>query len=294
MKKKLALSLLIGIGLALGTLQADTLKSGHSKEVESVQIKVNDRVNNTINEKKEELLKEALQSLNNTNLALKYLDENKIKEAADTLANVIGKLDIIIARDPSLKLLPVAVTQKEFDVITTKETVKSILFDANKALKDGEVQKARYLLKNLASEIVITTTSIPLQTYPASIKKIVPMLDEGKIEEAKVLLNATLNSLVVTEQVIPLQILRATLLLEEADVLASNEVRDEGENEKLSFFLEEASYQLEMAELFGYGSQKEYKSIYDHLETIKEKVSDGKSAKGWFDKIKEKIIYLTN
>lgn len=291
MKKKLGLSLLIGFSLALGALQADTLKSGHSKEVESVQIKVNDRVNNTINEKKEELLKEALQSLNNTNLALKYLEENKIKEATDTLANVIGKLDIIIARDPSLKLLPVAVTQKEFDVITTKETVKSILFDANKALKDGEVQKARYLLKNLASEIVITTTSIPLQTYPASIKKIVPMLDEGKIGEVKVLLNATLNSLVVTEQIIPLQILRATLLLEEADILASNEVRDE--NEKLSFFLEEASYQLEMAELFGYGSQKEYKSIYDHLETIKEKVSDGKSAKGWFDKVKEKIIYLT-
>lgn len=292
MKKKLGLSLLIGVGLTLGTLQADALVTKQSKEIESVQLKVDDKVENTIKEKKQELLKEALQSLYKTNLALTYLNENKVKEATDTLANVIGKLDLIIARDSSLKLLPVAVTQKEFDVITTKETVKSILFDANKALKDGEVQKARHLLKNLASEIVITTTSIPLLTYPANIKKIAPLLDQGKIEEAKVLLETTLDSLVVTEQIIPLQILKATLLLEEADYLTSNEKRDEKENEKLSYLLEEASYQLEMAELFGYGSQKDYKSIYDHLEAIKEKTFEGKSGKGWYDKLKEKITHL--
>ncbi len=292
MNRKLGLSLLLGMSLALGSLQADVIKLERSKELKSVQAKVDSNTYDTVQAKKKALLQEALESLKNTNLALKSLDENKTKAAIDILAKVTGKLDMIVARDPSLELLPVAITQKEFDVIVSKELVKSILFDANKALKNGEVQKARHLLKNLASEIVITTTSIPLATYPASIKVIAPMLDEGKIEEAKTLLKATLSSLVVSEEIIPLPILRATLLLKEAEKLTSNEKRDEKENKKLSSLLEEASYQLEMAELLGYGTQRAYQSIYDQIDIIKEKSSGSKSGKGWFEKIKEKITNL--
>ena len=291
MNKKL--SILLGATLLVAGLNLNAQDQAQSKEVKAVQKKVEKSTNKSVDDKRQKMMKEAIETINQTVLALKALDDGKKKEAIDILAKVSGKIDLIVARDPALTLLPVSISQKQIDVLVTKDMIKSLLYDATKALKDGRVQEARHMLKNLASEIVITTTSIPLATYPNDIKAIAPLIDEGKIDEAKVALQAVLNSLVVSEQIIPLPILRATFLLKNAEDLTQKAKRDKKENEDLSKLLAEATYQLEMAELLGYGSEDDFAAIYKQIDIIKAKTANNKSGKGWFDKVKEKISNLT-
>jgi len=171
--------------------------------------------------------------------------------------------------------------------------VKAMIHDAEEYLEDGEIQKARPLVGNLASEIVIQSTSIPLATYPAAIKAIVPLIDEGRHDEARTELQAALNTLVVTtDEVIPLPVFRAKQLLSNAEALAENKERTVKDNETLVDLLAAARTQLNMAELLGYGSKKSFTAMYEQLDMIEDKTTGGKGGKGWFDRIKQQVSEL--
>lgn len=163
---------------------------------------------------------------------------------------------------------------------------------AENHLEEYEVQAARKLLENLVSEIVISTTSIPLATYPQAIKATVPLIDKGKINEAKQDLQLALNTLVVTDRVIPLPVLRAETLLKDAEELSEKKERTEGDNENLESIFTEIQTQLEMAELLGYGKKSDFKTINEELEKIKRKLDGNKSGTGWYDKVKKQISDL--
>jgi hypothetical protein len=179
------------------------------------------------------------------------------------------------------------------DLLASPDTVKAIIHDAENYLEDGEIQKARPLVANLASEIVISSTSIPLATYPAAIKAIAPLIDEGRLDEARAGLQAALNTLVVTtDEVIPLPVVRAQQLLMKAESLAENQERTVKENENLTDMLAAARVQLNMAELLGYGSKKSFMPLYEQLDMIEDKIAGGKGGKGWFDKIKQQVLEL--
>jgi hypothetical protein len=110
------------------------------------------------------------------------------KDTGETLAaleRATGKLELILARDPELSLAPIEVKVVTYDLLANPDTVKAIIHDAENYLEDGEIQKARPLVANLASEIVIRSTNIPLATYPAAIKAITPLIDEGRFDEAR-------------------------------------------------------------------------------------------------------------
>ena len=66
------------------------------------------------------------------------------------------------------------------------------------------MQKARPIVANLASEIVIETDNLPMATYPAAIKSAARLIDSGKIDDAKAELARALNTLVVTSVAFPL------------------------------------------------------------------------------------------
>ncbi len=103
------------------------------------------------------------------------------------------------------------------DLFANTETIEAMTDEALDALKHGEVQQARHVLALLASEIVITVTNIPLASYPAAVKAVVPLIDQGKIEEAKAALQSALSTLVEERSVLPLPVLRAKLLLKRAE-----------------------------------------------------------------------------
>ena len=179
-------------------------KPTQSKQLQSVQNKVNDTAELSLISKKKDIVKEAVDTINNTHLVLEALDNNDTKKALDLLANITGKLDLIMVQDPSLKLLPISISSYEHDVIVSKDVVYDITKKAISALRDGMLQDARAMIKDLASEVVITTTSIPLVSYPSDIKAIVPLITNNKINEAKLAIHALLNSLVIQKDVLPL------------------------------------------------------------------------------------------
>jgi len=258
----------------------------------SVQPQVDAKATEQAAEKRKKITADAIAAVAETSNALKLLDEKKADEALAALERVTGKLELILARDPKLALAPVDVEVITFDLIAKLDTIKAVIKEAKDYLEDGEVQKARPLVANLASEIQIRTTSIPLATYPGAIKAVAPLIDAGKVDEANVALQAALNTLVVTTDVIPLPVLRAETLLRNAEALAENKERTDKDNKTLANQLAEARNQLKMAELLGYGNKKAFKPMYEQIDQIEEKTADGKSGKGWFDKIKQQLSDL--
>ena len=238
-------------------------------------------------------IKEAAKALEMTGIALKQLDEKKKDEALKTLATVTGQLEIIVAQHPDLSFAPIDSQVVVLDYQGDKDTVKSIRKEAANLLRDGRLQEARLLIKDIASEIVINTRELPLATYPDVIKSVVPMIDKGDISQAKVTLEQALSTVVVTQDVIPLPVLRASTALAEAKILAKEDKRDEKANQALKALLDEAQHQLEWAQTLGYGDKKAYQPLYDAIKAIAEKTSDGSREQGLFDKLKAKVKALT-
>ena len=289
----------IGLGLAMSapSLSADSAlpakPQAQSEASQSIQPKVDKQTADAAAEKRKKLLADATAALAETHKALKALENRNNEAALKALAEVTGKLDLILARDPKLAQTPVATEVVTYDLLSNLDTIKSVIQEAKAHFNDGEIRKARPLVASLASEIQYRTHHIPLATYPAAIKALVPLIDAGKIDEAKARLQAALNTLVVTtDDVIPLPKLRAEHLLKQAQELAEKKDRSKEENDKLTKHIQAAREQLQMAELLGYGKKTDFKPIYEQIGEIENKSAGGKSGTGWFDKLKQHLADL--
>ncbi|MBC8207512.1 MAG: YfdX family protein [Kiritimatiellales bacterium] len=260
-----------------------------SAQTQSVQTEVEAKAEDQVAEKRKEILTEAMGAVAETRTALKALEDKKAEEALASLEDVMGKLDLIIARDPELALAPVSVSVMTHDLYASPDTVKQQVKTAKEFLDEGAVQAARALLSVMASEIRIRTTQIPLASYPDAIKAIAPLIDEGKTEEAKTQLQIALNTLVVTEEVIPLPVLRAQSLLLAAEKLAGIDQRTADQNSSLADMLTETRNQIKLAQELGYGEKKMFEPIYDQISQIEKKTQTGKSGTGFFNEIKKKL-----
>jgi hypothetical protein len=239
--------------------------------------------------RRESILNEATDALERTEQALKALEEKRIDDALADLAIATGKLDLIVARDPSLALAPtdVAVTYRE--IFASNADIKAVINAADKALGEGRVQDARHMLSKLGSEVVTTVTQLPLATYPDAIKDIVPLIDDGEIELAKQELETALGTVVLTDYVTPLPYLRAEQMLTQAEKLAETSERSDEQNEELASILSAVREELNLGELLGYGTEGNYASLYEELDKIEGKTSDGKHGKGFFDQMTNRM-----
>jgi hypothetical protein len=246
-------------------------------------------------EKRKEITSEALAAIEATEHALQALNKGKKKEAISALEGATGKLELILAREPDLALAPVDVSLETYDLFGADiEKVKDARKGAQRLLDEGRVQAARQLLSNLASETVIRVSNIPLATYPDAIKRAVKLVDEGKGDDAKSVLEVALNTLVVTEKIIPLPVVDAKVFLKEAEKLAEKSDRTRDENERLNRALGEARSQLEFGQALGYGSERDFKSLYAQIDEIEERTSGGKHGRGFFTKITSLLQELTD
>ena len=91
---------------------------------QEVEADVQALTDETISERRAELLAEAIEAINETQKAITALEEENAQEALDALAVATGKLELILARDPGLSLAPVDVSIIERDVLTTPEAMK--------------------------------------------------------------------------------------------------------------------------------------------------------------------------
>ena len=238
---------------------------------------------------RQKIFQDAVTALRETQNAIVALDKKDKEKALAALEKAIGKLELVLARDPNLALAPVDVTTQTLDIYADVEAVKKAVKEAIDLLKKGRVQDARALVSGLASEIVIEVINIPLATYPQAIKAVVPLIEQGKFKEAKEALVAALNTLVITRHIIPLPILRVEQMLVRAEQLAEKAKRTEAEEKELKAILKAARTELEFAQALGYGKEEDFKTFYEELDKIAAKTKGGGHGKGFFDKLKKAL-----
>lgn len=245
-------------------------------------------------DKRKEIVEEAVLSLRETQDALKHLDSGKNKEALAALERATGKLEIVLARDPKVALVPVDVKASTSDVYGSLEAIKKARQEAEKFLKEGRLQEARRILQNFGSETVISTANLPLATYPAALKKAAKLIDENKTNEAKEALQTALNTLVVTDMIVPLPVLRAQVSLEKADDIAKMKTRSADNNKKLTELIDTADQEIKVAEALGYGKKEDFDSFHKQIDSIRQKTANGKSGIGFFEQIKAYMNSMAN
>ena len=243
-------------------------------------------------EKRKALMADATSAIQETQAALKTLDEGKTSQAIAALERATGKLDLILARDPKLELAPAGVAVATYDVQGGLDAVKQVRKEAEDLIESGRLQEARHLLKNLASETVISVSNIPLATYPDAIKRAVKLIDDNKPGDAKRVLQAALNTQVVVDTVIPLPVVKAQELLKTAEDLAQKKNRTKEDNDRLKRSFDGANDQLQLAQALGYGTKKDFDKLYQQLAEVREMSSDNQSGSGWFAKVKASIAEL--
>ena len=237
--------------------------------------------------KRKSLVAEAVSALQETQTALDLLTGNDTRGAIEALARATGKLDIVLAADPKLALAPVDVHVAIHDLITTPDAVRALRTRAEEALDDGRLQDARHLIADLASEHLISVTSLPLATYPAAIKEAAALLHDDKPGEAAAVLETALSTLIVEESVIPLPLARAEALLARAQPLSEKQQRSAEEQGALQGLLADARTQLDLARALGYATKRDLDALYDALKAIEDKAEGKESGKGLFDRLGE-------
>ena len=237
--------------------------------------------------KRKSLIAEAASALQETLAALDLLAGNDPSGAVEALARATGKLEIVLAADPQLALAPVDVGITTHDVVATPEAVSALRKRAEAALDDGRLQDARHLIADLASEHVISVTSLPLATYPAAIKQAAALIHDGKTAEAAATLEAALSTLVVEETVIPLPLARAEALLARAQPLSEKSQRSADERRQLQRLLADARRQLDLARVLGYATKRDLDPLFDALKAIERNAEGKESGKGLFNRLRE-------
>lgn len=255
----------------------------------SVEEEVQGTAEDQASRRRRELVDDAVEALDETQKALKALEDGDTEAALDALAIATGKLDLVVARNPRLALAPVDVRAVTYDLFATMESIEGAKKEALAHMKEGRLQDARALIQDLRSDVVVEVVNVPLATYPAAIRAITPLIDDGRIDEAKASLERALNTLVVTEHAHALPVIRARHMLARAEELAETEDRSDDESGELTTLLDGARHQLEMAQALGYGKRADFEGFYEQLDQIAEKTSDGKSGSGFFDKIRSAL-----
>lgn len=247
-----------------------------------------------IAEKKQQLVAEAADAIAGTQKAVEMLEKNDAKAAISTLQTVSGKLDIILAKSPDLALIPADIETDVFNFTGDTNVIKQEIKKADDLLDSGKIQDARHILTELASEISITITNIPVGTFPTAIKEAVSLINSGKTDEAAKILNEVLSMLVKTTETIPLPILSAETLLNKASEMENKkDLSKQKSREEVMKLTDEAKSELERAESLGYGSADDYKSLYTTIDDIKATLHTEKSQTAW-EKVKNTLSELKN
>jgi len=258
-----------------------------SMDKKDLDAKVIKEIEKEIIKRKVEITAKTLTTISQTQDLIVEIDKGNTKKAIKKGKELIGDLEVLLAKDPSLALIPINVTYQKEEFVADIKTVRDAVKLVKKAIKKGHYRVASDILKDLRSEMVISTYLLPAATYPEAIKAAVVLLEDGKKEEAKLALIAVLNTLVIETEVVPLPVLNAEQMVIEAALI---DAKDHTKVDDVINLLNNADYQLQLAEELGYGKKdKEYGALADVIKELKKSVKAKKDSKSKFDALKEKI-----
>lgn len=232
-----------------------------------------------------ELVEEAASALEETQAAIYAINSGNTDEAIDALARATGKLEIVLAREPSLALAPVGTSIVEHDLLATPEAVKELRDRIEDLIDDDRLQVARRLMDGLASEMVVSVSNLPLATYPDAIKRAAALLDEQKPEEARLVLLNALGTVVVTDTIIPLPIVRAEAHVAAGKELAAKEDRTAEDNQAIVAALAAAREQIELGQALGYATKQDLENLLEAIDELEEETKGDNAAASFFERI---------
>jgi hypothetical protein len=276
------------------TAKAASEPPSRQDATKSVEEDVDKQVDSKLRAEKQKVYAEAVEALAATDKALLALDQEKPKRALSLLETATGKLEILIARYPSLALAPVNIETTTQELITTVDAVEEAREQAEELLENGEIQQARSLLATMVSEVNLRVTNVPLASYPEAIKTVAALIDDNELDKAKRELALALGTLVITNYTIPLPITRAGALVGAAETITGGEEIDKEDQERLTGLLDTARYELQFARALGYGEQETYEEIFAEIDQLEERATAPREKSGLFGSIKKKVTSLAD
>lgn len=283
-----SLPLWITAGLFSLSLMATQGATAASAKVEAAGQNAVSTARKTADKKRESFNSDAVSAVQFVDEAIDLLKDGKQDEAISKLEAASGKLEVAMAANPDLKLIPVATSVTAIDLVTTPERVKADLELVEDLLDDGDVQTARSLLSRMRSEIVTTTAFIPLDTYPDTIKRAVREIAAHESKKAEQTLLDARDSLVEDRVILPLPVVRAQGAIDEAE-----QARESDKDEALRN-LDYASSQLKIARRLGYfyTDTAAYRAFKDDIENLKHALQGTSKTEQLFDRAKNSVNRL--
>ena len=289
---------LIALSFALNSCaqaKKDAVKEAKDKEApkkeatlamnkDTLDAKITADFDKEIIKRKVELTEKALTTIKETENLLKLVEDKNKKKAIKKGKELIGSLELILAKDPTLALIPVNVDYVKEALVTDIAVVRSTTKAAKKAMDDGYYRVASDLLKDLRSEMIINTYLIPTATYPSAISEATLMVEEDHFEKAAITLQKLLGTIVIQKTVLPLPVLNAEQMVIEAE---SIDKKDHENVDKVINLLKNADYELQLAEELGYGKKdKDYKTLSKAISELKTSVTNKEDSKSKFKNLK--------
>jgi hypothetical protein len=234
--------------------------------------------------------KDAVAALQETQKAIAAIVGNNNTDALTAIEQATGKINILLARNPSTALIPVSVEVAVIDSAPSdSKTVLELSLNVAKALDDNDFPAARTLLDALRSEIRNRTYNLPLASYPEALKEAARLLDQKKNDDAKAVLLMALNTLVVVDKVTPIPLLLARTALNGAQVESQ---KDKANSQKL---LEIAKAEVLRAKQLGYaGKDPEYTALNNDISNLEKQLKGGGEISSLWARTKEKLSSFTN
>jgi hypothetical protein len=220
-----------------------------------------------------------------TRRAIKAISEGKTEDAVAAIELAIGKINVLVARNPASALLPVDLEVEVIDLAPLNvKTIEALTEAASEAFDDKDYPKARVLLDQLTSEIRIRTFHLPLATYPVALREAARLLAEKKTELADDILTTALHTLVIIDRVTPLPIGLAQVAIARAQSLGK-----ENKDKSLQL-LATAKRELERARALGYAANDpEYVALNEAVSEVERQITGGQNTESAFASLKEKI-----
>ena len=232
-----------------------------------------------------QLVKEAIDAIRNTQDAIIYLNGKDTKKAIKSLKNAIGDLAVVLNAPNAPYLLPVDINFEAYQFEGNIKTVATLVKKAKILVTKNNLPQARETLNALRDEIVIKTVNLPLATYPAALQLAIKYINEGKIKEAKEVLAMALSTLVEIKTIIPIPLVKAQNL-----IIAASKIVKKDKKEAIKY-LEEAKHQLKLGEILGYTSKSSttYKMLKEQINKLEREIRANHKTSNIFERLIEKI-----
>jgi hypothetical protein len=262
-----------------------SLEQQRQSAEQQVRPDVEQERNNAQNEASKSLDQDAIAAITNTTKALQDIAANKTKDSLADIELATGKIDILLARNPSTALIPVA---SEIDIIDNaphdETQLKHLIAAAILAVESKDLPAGRLLLRGLMSEIRVSTTNLPLASYPEALTEAAKDLHQGNTTGASDILLTALHTLVVVQQAIPLPIILARTAVAQA------EQKSKTDKATAQLLLEAARNELNRGKELGYNpDEAEYASVNNEISSLEKQVKAGSDTTSLFARLRAEL-----